>query len=565
MSPRTRTARPKLSPVQFIKGTIIRAGFAKKVKVKDAKPRLNRDGRETNVRFQFIWHRVLLLFVALGLVGWISLATSGYFFVKYARDFPEVKFVDLAFPHRWDNYRTARGDYYISKAQEMLAAGESMGVIHLVRVGVQQSPDNKEGRVLLAQIYNMLGRPDLGIDVMRVRVDEHADDTEYLGGLISLLFANHEDAGVEELATRLLAGDTEPTDRNLILAIAAATANFNRGNYDRAEEIIGEYDLLQSRTGMLLQARIDWEVGSAERAIERLETIMTNPGPQEAQVVDYLIEYLWSSGKESRAEQVAFVRFMADPLSHQPKIRLLYIYDKRGDASKVAAEVETYLRLFGDEEEAMQALGQFAARTQNPELARRIYERVQGLGLELPWHALSLIEASVGAGAYQGALDFYEGIEATVADWTPLQQARLQPMLVTAYLGAGNAERGDVILTDILANGNTSPDDFSWLADRLVEMNEFGRAREVLRDIYRRQPLNQEALTRLIRLDLEQGNSGEIVANLRRLMEMRKPSTEILEEARRHLGRDRFIFQSNRAELLESLEEILLNRSSRAS
>lgn len=565
MSRRKHTARPKLSPVQFIKGSIIRVGLAKKVKVRGAKPTLNRDGRETNVRFQFIWHRVLLLFVALGLVGWISLATGGYFFVKHARDFPGVKFVDILFPHRWDHYRVARGDYYIEQAQEKLAAGDFGTVIHLVRVGVQQSPNNKEGRVLLAQIYNMLGRPDLGIETLRVRVDEHVDDTDYLGMLISLLFANHEDEAVEELSRRLLGGSLEPTDRNLILAIAAATANFNRGNYGRAEEIIEDFKLLQARTGMLLQARIDWEVGHRESAIQRLETIMTNPGPQEAQVVDYLIEYLWSSGQERRAEQFAFVRFMADPLSYAPKIRLLYIYEKRGDKNKESAEIESFFQLFGEEQEALLALGQFAARTGNEELAERIYRSAQEQGHDLSWFELYLVEARIAGGSYRQAISFFESIQAKVADWTPLQRAQLNPLLIAAHFGVSDVERGDSLLGESLASRNINPADLMTLSERLMGMGEHGRARQVLQGIYRNQPLNQEALTRLIRLDLNQGNRREMVDNLQRLMQMRKPSIELLQDVRRHLGGDRFIFQGNRGDLLESLDEMLLSRSARAS
>lgn len=565
MSRRIRTARPKLSLVQTIKGSIIRVGLAKKVKVRGTKPTLNRDGRETNVRFQFILHRVLLLLVALGLVGWISLATGGYFFVKHVRDFPEVKFADILFPHRWENYRVARGDYYIKQAQEKMEAGDFSQVIHLVRVGVQQSPDNKEGRMLLAQIYNMLGRPDLGIETLRVRVDEHADDTDYLGMLIGMMFANHEDGAVDVLATRLLGGSVEPTDRNLILAIAAATANFNRGNYGRAEEIIEEFQLLQARTGMLLQARIDWEAGHRASAIERLETIMTNPGGQEAQVVDFLIEYLWSSGRERQAEQFAFVRFMADPLSYAPKIRLLYIYEKRGDKAKESAEIESFFQFFSEEEEAMRALGQFAARTGNEGLAERIHRVVGGQGHEMAWHDLSLLGARISGGSYHSAIAFFESIQAKVADWTPLQRAQVNPLLIAAHFGVSDVDRGDSLLGETLGSPNVNPADLMALSERLIGMGEHGRGRQILQAMYRSQPLNQEALTRLIRLDLDQGNYREMVSNLRRLMEMRKPSLELLQDARRHIAGDRFIFQANRGALLESLDERLLSRPGRAS
>lgn len=562
-SHRTRTARRKLSPIQFIKGTIIRVGLAKKVKVRNAVKAP--EGPESKVQFQLIWHRLVILFVCLAFVGWISLATAAYFFVKYARNFPEVQFTDLVLPHRWDHYRVARGDYYIAQAQEKLEAGDTSGVIQLIRVGVHQSPNNVEGRLMLAQIYSMIGRPDLGIEVLRARAAEHADDIDYLRSLISLLFSNHEDTAVEELATRLLNGSTEPTDRNLVLAIAKATACFNRGNYDRAQQVIDDFELIKARSGTLLQARIDWEVGYSDLAIQRLETIMRNAGDQEEQVLTYLIDYLWKSDKHDRAQQVAFNRFVADPLAYAPRIRLLHIYAKRGDTAKESVEVETYIRLFGQDQEAMRALAEFAAQSRQPDLAGRVYEHSLTQGQDPEWPALALIEARVASGAHAAALRFYGTIEADIAEWTPLQQSRLQPLLAVAYLGAGDTERGDAILNEILVRDQTNPANLITLAQRLVELDDFSRGRGVLNHLHHKQPLNQEALTRLIQLDIQTGHNREIVQNIRRLLGMRKPSPTVLESAHRHISSDRFLFHANRAEILESLESALVSSQPRAS
>lgn len=557
---RKRTARPKLSFTQFVKGSIIRLGLAKKVKVRDEK--LADDGtRGARIEFQFIWHRVALLFVALCLIGWISLATAGYFFVKEKRQFPEVRFVDIAFPPRWPHYRVALGDYYIKQAKERLESGNMDGVLHLIRVGVQQSPDNTEGRLMLARIYNSIGRPDLGIDLLQARIAEHSDNLEYLNPLISLLFANQEDAAVEELATRLLDGSKESTERNLALALAAATANFNRGNYDRAQELIEDYRLLESRTGTLLQARIHWDLGESDAAIRELGKVLSNPGHLENQVVDYLIEYLWVSGRHDRAQQVAFSRFMDDPFSYSPRLRLLYLHDKRGDTVKEAAEIETFLTGFGRDEQAMHALADFAARSKNPELAARIYQQVRAKGLASEWPALSLLEAHVAAQQYREALEFYKTIEAEIATWTPLQQSRIQPVLTMIYLGVGDIERSDTLLNEMLVLGRgASAVDFMTLSERLAAMGYPAKARSVLNHIHLNQPLNQEALTRLIHLDVETGHNREIVRNVQRLLQMRKPSLEVLETAHSHISSDRFLFQANRESTLESLEAALSAR-----
>src|SRR5690606_19318848 len=58
---------------------------------------------------------------------------------------------------------------------------------------------------------------------------------------------------------------------NQIAALAGATAHFHRGNYDRAEDMILEYGLQTNPEGRLLLARIDWESGDRESALQRLE------------------------------------------------------------------------------------------------------------------------------------------------------------------------------------------------------------------------------------------------------------------------------------------------------
>src|SRR5690625_144262 len=560
MNRRKRTARPRLSPSQMIKGTIIRLGFGRRVKVRAAKP--GPDGeRRTQIHFQLIWHRVAILFAVLMFLGWISAAIGGYIFVRVAREFPEVRFVDIAFPHRWDHYRVSLGNYYIEEAKDKLERGELDGVMQLLRVGVDQAPDNKDGRLILASIYyHSFNRPDLGIELLQARVDQHSDDIEYLNSLITMLFNNHEDLGVEELTDRLLGGSTEKTERNLVLAVAAGTAKFNRGNYDGAQEIIDTFDLMESRTGTLLQARIEWELGNAREAITLLERIRQNPGTLAEQVDELLIDYLWKDGQENRAHQLAVSQLIGDTFSHAPRIRLLYIHNKRNDKSREQEAIDEYFDLFERDEVAMRALTGFAAQTGNVALAKKLYEHMRKSGFATEAAAIALIEAHVAAKEYRPALTFYASVEDSVSDWTPLQQDRLKPLLVAAYFGAGEMERADALLNELLVvrRGSNS----AWLmtlSGRLVDIGRLGRARDLLQHIHTIEPLSQEVLAQLIQVDLQLENNEAIVQNIDRLLRMRKPSPLILENAHNYISSDRFLFQAGRDEMLQSLEDALIS------
>jgi Tfp pilus assembly protein PilF len=543
-----RRTHKKLSPGQFLKGLIIRVGLARKVKA-----------REGKVLFQLLWMRIGMVALALMVTGWLSLAGAAYFFVKHARDFPDVRYVDLVFPPRWDNYRQARGDYYIAQAKEKIERGDYSRVVHLLRVGVQQSPDNAEGRLMLASIYNSLARPDLGINLLRDRALSQAHDQDYLSTLISLLFANQEDSAVDQLVTTILGDSKETSDLNLTLALAGATANFNRGDYERAEQFINDFSLLNSRTGSILQARIDWERGYQDLAISRLEKVAQSSGPRAEDALNFLSEYLWASGRQDRALQVALLHFFNDPLNFAPRLRLLSIYNSLGDEAKRSEEIDTYLRLFAKEEPAIQALADFAARAKDPVLAERIHTHARANGMTTETTALRLLEASVAAGDYRGALAFHQSIHREVENWAPLYVDRLQPLLATAFFGIGNTERGEVIFRETLAQRNPNPGEMIRFAQRLIELGDFGRGREILQQLHAAQPLNQEALGRLIRLDMETGNNRDLVRNLNRLLQMRKPPAVVLQEAHRHISSDVFLFERGRGEILTSLESALVN------
>lgn len=554
MASKKRTQRKKLSPMQVVKGLIIRARLARKVKERDGK-----------VAFQLLWTRVAVVMVTLMIAGWFSLAAGAYIFVKYKRAFPEVRYTDLLLPNRWDDYRTARGDYYIAEAKRKMEAGERDNVLHLIRVGVQQSPDNTEGRLMLAQIYNMFRRPDLGIALLQDRAMEHADDKDYINALITLLFNNHQDQTVDELVTRILDGSKEITERNLILALAGATANYNRGDLDRAEQFIDDFGLLNARSGTILQARIDWDRGQTESAIARLEKVARSPGAQQEEAFRFLTDYLWISGQKDKALRTALVRFASDPLTHSPRIRLLYIYNSMEDHAKRDQEAETYLRLFADEEPAIQELADFAGQAKTPALAERIYEhaRSQGMATENP--ALRLIEARAGSGDHAGALAFYEQIERESREWSLVHTGRLQALLTSACIGVGNTERGDGLMRELLAQGHAGTGELLKLAQRLIGLGDHARGREVLQHVHNANPLNQEALGRLVRLDIETGNNRDIVRNLNRLLKMRRPPQVVLLEAQRHISSDLFLFERGRSEILSTLEAALASAPVRAS
>src|SRR5690606_37737724 len=245
---------------------------------------------------------------------------------------------------------------------------------------------------------------------------------------------------------------------------------------------------------------------------------------------------------------------------------LLYIYHKREETAKEAEAVEALFELFGREEPAIHGLGEFAAWSANPGLAERVYNHALRHGFSIERPSISLLEAHVAASNYQSAVAFYEAIQTRTADWTPLQQARLKPIVAAAFIGTGNAERGDGLISEVMQlQRGANPEWLVTLSERLVKMNERQRARRVLEHVMIIQPLNQDALTRLIHLDLDLGNNSALVRNNERLLKMRKPSLAVIEIARDYIGSFRFLFQSNRETMLRSIEDAIVSSQLRDS
>src|SRR5690242_16671393 len=71
----------------------------------------------------FFWRRILLGGVFAGLVGWLALASGLWGFLKFRRDWREVRLTDVVLlPLRYDEFRSALADHYIAMGQKEVEA-----------------------------------------------------------------------------------------------------------------------------------------------------------------------------------------------------------------------------------------------------------------------------------------------------------------------------------------------------------------------------------------------------------------------------------------------------------
>jgi hypothetical protein len=502
------------------------------------------------------WGRFAVLLAALALVGWIGLTTAGYLFVKYQRDFDEVRFIDILLPNRWDDYRIARGNHYIERAKSELKEGNYREAFHYARVGVGASPANTEGRLLLAQFFAVWGRADLAQRTLVEGLPHGESNAEFLKALFGFLLQNQEDGEVLAIGNRLLPAVAESSTRNQLVALATATAHYFRGSYDDAEDMLAGYSLLRTKDGRLLQARIDWDRGARDQAITRLENYAAeSPGEDE-----YFVQ-LTAFHREARdwadVQRLAILRQLTNPNNPAPQIDLLFAYAETGSREKLRQETEAVFRDFATNPQVILALGDFAANQGDTELARRVldHSRFHNLGSEGP--ALMLVESHVVAKRYAEALALIQQFSRENSEWVKRYAAVFNGLQAIASFGLGSRDDGELYLNTFLSQPSLRAENLVAVSGRLLSIGATEPARRVLAAAIQTDPKNQAALTRLIELDLKSDRTEDLPVNLRRLLTMRRPSPALLSSAAQTLGSDRHFFLAGRDELLGEIERAL--------
>jgi len=511
-------------------------------------------GEDKTIRI--FWGKLIFLLLALVSVGYLVLVSGLYFHAKYARGVQQAIFLDLLLPSRWEHHRVVQGDHYVSVAERQMREGQTLDAFRNLRIGVAQSPGNVSGRLLLSRLYASANRFDQAqqtlLDGLPV-LDFHPD---FLQSLFGFLLQQQQDALTLKIAKNLLAHDSAPSARTGIIALAAASACYFRGNYDRAEDFLTSYAADRSYDGRLLLAQIDWERGYRELALLHLTALARQfPGHESASV--QLGAWLRALGRHDEFRRLALMRQLAQPQSPSSRIDLLYALRHDGETEKISRETAALLRQFPRDQTILVALANFAANTGDAALARQVYDHGNRLGLTWEAPAFLTVEALVVKRDYRGALELTRALLNDHPDWTKRHGALFNSLQAVACHGLGDTVSAQLYLANFLGQADLRADNLLAVARRFADVGAKSQARLVLAQAVSADPLNQSALTGLIQLDLEQNNLAPLPDNLRRLVAMRKPSADLLRAASYRLGSDLLLFSPQRDDTLRLIEQAL--------
>ena len=206
-----------------------------------------------------------------------------------------------------------------------------------------------------------------------------------------------------------------------------------------------------------------------------------------------------------------------------PRIDLLYAYDARGEEERLMREANEILDQFRHEPEAILQLGNFATDTGRTTLSRQVYELALESGFEVAPFSLLYVESHVVSGKFTEAVAFCDELAREDPSWMSRNQNIFNSLRSIAYFGLGNDELGQLYLEKFLEDAHIRSETFLSVANRFRKIGHPIPARTLLLEAYRRDPKNQLALSGVIEVDLETGNSRDLTSLLRELLRLRRP------------------------------------------
>lgn len=523
------------------------------------------------VRFRPNWPR-LFVFSAVGAIGLYLLACLSLFlFLKYQRGYEPFTFREsLTAFFKLDEHRSKLGDFQIEQAIEKIGTNTRQDVLEgfrLLRYGVARSPSNVEGRLLLAEFYEIaLRRSDVAADLL-ISGLQHAGknpqyhDSRYIGYLFAVLLRNYMDFRAVEVSQTLLRALEPNTPEYRFVATQLGLALFYRGDFDEAEKTLYTHNLVRFPEGLSLLALIRHNQNRSEEGIRLLEDHLdANPGSRIA--YERLMSIFRDLEAYDRLRQTSLLWSIRFPTYSGARVNLMYAYDAAGNETGIRTELEELLS-YDPQPQSLIELFSFASETGRPGLIQSVLDE-----LEIDEQSrisaqarISLAEAYVRGGDPKKSLAVIEDLEKNNPALFSSVRTLLNGIRAVALYFDGRPIDGQVYLQEFLTDNSIRPAVYLAMA-KLFEKAEFDTvARDILAESYARHPQDHRTLSALVQLDAAVGDLPAFREHLRALVKSRIPTREAVRAAYDELASDRHLFVEDRAELFERMATYFENQS----
>lgn len=520
-----------------------------------ARRKLTADNRWT---IEIVWSRVGLLALLGMAAAYLALSFVVYCIFKYVRNYDEMSFADAVTAIVNRKALTEKfGDYNIRQSKKFMSEGKFREAYMSLVSGTSRSPKNLEGRLILAEFYSALfKRPDRAIETLERSLSYALDNVQYVRMYMKLLMDQTEDARAVKVGEKILASGTKNKEVELYIAMCMSTIYAYHGNYKKSHEYIYKYGLEKSLPGILRLSKNEWELGNRDAAIKVLADNISFPQNREA-IYELLVNYYVAMKDFSTARQYSMLRSLENPFSTEQRMEYLTLLKHSGDEDGVRRDMELFYNNYQDDNKSMLYLANFAADVGDLPFMRRIYDLAIRKNFPIAPYCLLLLETTIAQGDYKAAVYFVEDIMKTKPRWREQHDDVILCLRAVAYYAVGNNNMSDILINDIIKR-NTIPSKVmvatARMYDRLGATAVSLRILERAAELY---PRHQLVLTRLIQSELKIGMSGNLHKHVAKLLQMRRPPRELIADARVNLCSDRFIFASDRDEIIKEIDDLM--------
>ncbi len=536
------------------------------------------------------WKRIAMLFPVFLVLAWAALSEANYFKERYMNGIPTTRRADmyLYLPDTLANSATdlflgkeqirqrerakllavkdtygraahlyRKGEYFVSVAKAALARQDYAEFAKYIGTGAQLTPANLEAQRLCADLFFAFQRPLDGYQLLEESLVFAKQDREYFRQYIYRCFMLDQDRRLIETAGKFIDDAEVSADIKADLRIAAAQAHFLRGDFADATKIIKEHRLDQTADGYLLNCQILWESGDRAGALAEIDAALA-AYPAGIRLLEIKARWLKETGELARAKDCLDLLAISMPDNPGLLTQSLYLLPGEANRAQRALVVEKAVARFGNQEQAMLDLARFGNDTADVALTsrlaklakeRRFTNRVR--------FDLVHVECLLNAGRARETILLVDELykQAERDQWVAETRIAFEALRTIAYFADGQTEIGSINLQKLMQNRSVPPQVLISASRKLIAAQRYDEANDVLIQAHLQNETNQAVLQQIVQLKLDHPRiAADLETYLRRLMQNRRPSKEVLQTALRRLGSDVYLFSGDRETLLRDVE-----------
>lgn len=522
-------------------------------------------------RLHFNWKRIALIIVILGVLAYAALTTFLYCWFRYKQEWEETKISDMiVFPFSLETRLALRkniGDKVIADAKIKLQEdSDFVRYFRELRRGLVYSPTNPDGRVDFSSLFFFQKRTQEALDLLSGDLPHALNHRFYIQFFVQKCIETTHDDTLISAATALLpvfpvAEKIFPQPNNLesnrvYLIVGAAQANLLRGRFEEARALLEKYQLLNSVSGRVLLAQIDWETGDRDGALKNLEELYRQAPHLEDAALLYAL-YLKDAGKAYEARDVLIGLALQ---RNDPSLRIHVLQMFKGDKNRAYRNrlINEFRKRYQDDADALLLLAQYATNEEDFGLIKKLYDdALERMLNNLPKFELLYIEALIITGRAETAIKMIEELDKGNFAWVNNYQGVIDCLRALAHYSTGQISLGKICLDRVTKNQNVSATRLLVLARRLDGLGYEAEAQHVYECAYLLDNRNQSVLIELVNYAIDNDDVPMLVRYLPPLLETRRPPRAVLKRVQEFLGSDRLLFVITREELINNVAKML--------